>query len=88
MQDMKGMYLQAGMYIVYAADAGELRIGRIIEIKAAVNTPSILRIRSVRKDHTGRWEIVKSSGLTNTKSIFGVSALHIPDEVQILLERD
>lgn len=90
MQDMKGDQLQAGMYVIYAVeyyDSLEQRIGLIIEVKEVADKPSMLRIKSVRKNHKGEWERVRSSGLTNKKGIFAVAHTHVPDEVQKILER-
>ena len=90
MEDMRGMYLQEGMYVVYAVeyyDSLEQRIGLIQEIKEVPKKPTMLRIKSVRRNHNGTWERVRSSGLTNKKGIFAVSHTHIPDEVQMMLER-
>lgn len=90
MEDMKGMYLQKGMYVVYAVeyfDSLEQRIGLIFEVKDHDKKPSMLRIKSVRRNRNGNWERIRSSGLTNRKGIFAVSHTHVPDEVQQLLER-
>ena len=90
MQDMRGMYLQKGMYVIYAVeyyDSLEQRIGLIVEVVEAEKKPSMLRIKSVRRNHDGAWERVKSSGLRNKNGIFAVSHTHIPDEVQMMLER-
>lgn len=88
MQDVRGMYLQKGMYIIYAVeyyDSLEQRIGLIIDVDEKENK-TVLRVRSARNNN-GTWERVRSSGLTNRKGIFAVAHTHIPDEIQLLLER-
>jgi len=91
MKDMKGTVLQKGMYVIYAVehyDSLEQRIGLVLEVKDVNDKPSVLRIRSVRKHYSGKWEKVRSSGLTNERGIFVVSSTHIPDDVQLLLNKE
>lgn len=94
MKDVKGTELQKGMYIVYASeyyDSLEQRIALVRDVKTV--TPqrgkayTFLSIRSVRRNHDGTWQIVKSSGLKHSNGIFAVSHAHIPEEVVKLLER-
>jgi hypothetical protein len=100
LQDCKGMYLQPGMYIVYAgmySQSLDLRIARIQEIKKNNprygNPEEYLSVKSVVRDWTSSYNSKvwvrnndgKAHALKNMDGVFAVPETCIPDLVIELL---
>lgn len=95
LQDCKGMYLQPGMYVVYAAECAdrlEQRIAKIIAIKR--KTPrygkpySYLSVKSVYKNWREQWEPNndgKAHALKNMDGVFAVPPSCIATDIMELL---
>jgi len=101
-QDVRGMYLSPGMYIVYAAeyaDSLEQRIAKILAIKESESkygdNHEYLSVRSVRRRyiapeyHYKAWELNndgKAHAIKNMDGVFAIAPSHVPDEVRSLLD--
>lgn len=86
MQDIKGVYLQRGMFIIFSCisrteDTLETRIGCIVGFEN-----DCVVMKQVRKTNS-EWKRIKNDiHVGNMRAIFAVSPSNIPDEVRMLFE--
>lgn len=96
LQDCKGMYLQPGMYIIYAGmygDSLDIRIAKIQEVKENTTREEYLSVKSVIKQWTSNYNSKvwiknnkgKAHALKNMDGVFVVSDTCIPEVIIELL---